>query len=100
MYDNRPGPEHIPAEKFHRLLKCRYALADHLAEAPVATVRLLSKSAPCRRSWRQDWRVWLSSIYPAVQNILLTCRALGLGSTLTTVASLYEEIWKKVLGAA
>ena len=32
MYDNRPGPEHIPAEKFHRLLNAATHLAEHLAE--------------------------------------------------------------------
>ena len=38
-----------------------------------------------------------SSIYPAVQNILLSCRAHGLGATLTTVASLYEDDLKPIL---
>ena len=38
-----------------------------------------------------------SSIYPAVQNMLLACRALGLGATLTTVCSLHEEELRPVL---
>ena len=38
-----------------------------------------------------------SSIFPAVQNILLACRAMGLGATLTTVCSLHEEELKPVL---
>jgi nitroreductase len=32
-----------------------------------------------------------SSIYPAVQNILLAARALGLGATLTTLYLLFER---------
>lgn len=31
------------------------------------------------------------SIYPAVQNILLACRALGLGASLTTMHQMFEE---------
>ena len=31
------------------------------------------------------------SIYPCVQNILLACRALGLGATLTTMHQLFED---------
>ncbi|MEM7465626.1 MAG: nitroreductase family protein [Pseudomonadota bacterium] len=31
------------------------------------------------------------SIYPAVQNVLLACRALGLGASLTTMHQMFEE---------
>ena len=33
----------------------------------------------------------MASIYPAVQNIILACRALGLGTVLTTNHTLCEE---------
>ncbi len=39
-----------------------------------------------------------ASIYPAVQNIMLACRALGLGTVLTTLHALYEDEMKQVLG--
>jgi nitroreductase len=39
-----------------------------------------------------------ASIFPAVQNMLLTCRALGLGATLTTLHLLYERPIKERLG--
>ncbi len=39
-----------------------------------------------------------SSIYPAVQNLLLAARALGLGTSLTTVHSMFEEEIKDLLG--
>ena len=35
MYDNRPGPAHMAAEKFGRLLNAATHLAEHMAEAPV-----------------------------------------------------------------
>ena len=39
-----------------------------------------------------------SSIYPAVQNLLLAARALGLGTALTTVHSMFEDEIKTMLG--
>ena len=41
---------------------------------------------------------WGSSIYPAVQNILLAARGLGLGSVLTTRQSRFELEIKQLLG--
>ena len=38
------------------------------------------------------------SIYPAVQNVLLACRALGLGASLTTITSLFETEMHDILG--
>lgn len=98
MYDNRPGPEHMTAGKFGRLLDAATHLAEHMAEAPALLFACL-KERPLPPSLAPRLvRLAGSSIYPAVQNILLTCRALGIGATLTTVASLYEEDLKKVLG--
>ena len=39
-----------------------------------------------------------ASIYPAVQNIILACRALGLGTVITTNHMLYEDEFKALLG--
>jgi len=39
-----------------------------------------------------------ASIYPAVQNIILACRALGLGTVLTTNHTIAEKEIKEVLG--
>ena len=39
-----------------------------------------------------------SSIFPAVQNILLAARGLGLGSVLTTRQTRFEEELKQLLG--
>jgi len=77
-------------------------LAEHLAEAPVLLI-------PCLRSRKSHQerlegpdrdtflRILGSSIYPAVQNILLACRALGLGASLTTITTLAEDGMRKIL---
>ena len=39
-----------------------------------------------------------ASIYPAVQNIVLACRGLGLGTVITTNHILYEDEVRAVLG--
>ena len=39
-----------------------------------------------------------SSIYPAVQNLLLAARGLGLGSVITSLHKQYEEEIKELLG--
>ena len=38
------------------------------------------------------------SVYPAVQNVILACRAVGLGACLTTNHMLFEDEVKSVLG--
>jgi len=78
-------------------------LAEHLAEVPV----LLFACLRARRIHAERLvapnaanflRIMGGSIYPAVQNILLACRALGLGATLTSVTTQYEAEVKAILG--
>ena len=38
-----------------------------------------------------------ASIYPAIQNIILACRAFGLGTVLTTLHAILEDEFKAVL---
>ena len=65
-------------------------LTDHFAEAPVWIVACLEEATPSRSSG--------ANIYPAVQNMLLAIRALGLASTLTTRHLLYESETERILG--
>ncbi|WP_187830064.1 nitroreductase family protein [Siccirubricoccus phaeus] len=65
-------------------------LTEHYAEAPVWIVACLEEPKPSRMSG--------ASIYPAVQNMLLAARALGLGSTLTTRHLLFEAEAEAALG--
>jgi nitroreductase len=65
-------------------------LAAHIHEAPVWIVPCLEGGTPTRTSG--------SSIYPAVQNMLLAARALGLGATLTTLYLQFEKEVEAALG--
>jgi nitroreductase len=78
----QPAPGSSP-ERFARMLDAAQYLADHVNEAPVWIVPCLEGAAPSRTAG--------SSIYPAVQNMLLAARALGLGATLTTLYLNFEK---------
>lgn len=67
-------------------------LANHLAEVPVLIL------ATMRKDHLRVGAVGGASIYPAVQNLMLAARALGYGTTLTTLHKLHEEDVKKLLG--
>ena len=67
-------------------------LTDHFHEAPVWIVACLDEGAAPPTRWSG------ASIYPAVQNMLLAARALGLGATLTTLYLSFEEEVETALG--
>jgi nitroreductase len=71
-----------PAFPAARLRNMRGALhlAEHLHEAPVH----LFVAGYTRRGEPQ-----LQALFPAIQNVLLACRAVGLGASLTTVHRTY-----------
>ncbi len=66
-------------------------LAHHLADAPVlimATIRSIGVGGVLSGA----------SIYPALQNLMLAARGLGLGTTLTTLHRAHESEVKQLLG--
>jgi nitroreductase len=67
-------------------------LANHLAEVPVWIIPTIVASgvAPVSPAG--------ASIYPAVQNLMLAARALGLGSCLTTLHRAHEADVRQLLG--
>ena len=77
-----PSPG-MSRDKFERMLDSVQYLADHFHEAPVWIV-------PCGPA-ATNARTSGSSIYPAVQNMLLAARAVGLGATLTTIHTIFAE---------
>jgi nitroreductase len=83
---SQPAPGTTP-ERFARMLAAAEHLADHFHEAPVWIV-------PCAPGARNTG----SSVFPAVQNILLACRALGLGATLTTLHVNFEKEVEAAMG--
>jgi nitroreductase len=75
-------------------------LAAHLHEAPVIVVvcaRLKDLMITDAQLGRPSV-VGGASIYPAVQNLLLACRAVGLGAVLTTLLCLHEPEVRGLLG--
>ena len=63
---------------------------EDIESRPVWIVPRLEDGTPTRTSG--------SSIYPAVQNMLLVARALGLGATLTTLYLQFEKEAEAALG--
>jgi len=71
------------------MLDAAQHLAHHIHEAPVWM--------PCLQGEALT-RTSEASIYPAVQNMLLAARALGLGATLTTLYLSFEKEAGTALG--
>lgn len=95
----RPG---VSAETHARVVKSAVHLSEHLHEVPVLIVPCLvfEQGRIHGDGAMQDLarKSLYSSIYPAVQNLLLACRAYGLGACLTTLHLMYEEPIARLLG--
>jgi nitroreductase len=89
-YATSAPPPGITSERYQRQHHAVEYLTEHFHEAPVWIVACLDDPKPTRWSG--------ASIYPAVQNMLLAARALGLGCTLTTRHLLYEKETEAALG--
>jgi nitroreductase len=85
-------PPGVTRERYMRQHAAVAYLTDHFHEAPVWIVACLDEGTA------QPSRMSGASIYPAVQNMLLAARALGLGTTLTTRHLLHEEEAEAALG--
>ena len=111
MYQARGRPAHMTEAQYQRMMSSGAYLWDHMGEAPVLLI-------PCQRERPTPPRAALpeamqgfyecelayaerirgASIYPAVQNIILACRALGLGTLITTNHIRCEDEVKALLG--
>jgi nitroreductase len=109
VYAARGKPGHLSEAQYRRFMASGQWLWDHLAEAPVILVVCAKQRAqPAREALPPEIdydaelayadRIRGASIYPAVQNILLACRALGLGTVLTTNHLRCEAELKTLLG--
>ena len=84
-----------------RMLRTVMHLAEHLHEAPVLLFVCGHRDWPAAVPIEE--RVGVApppygSIYPCVQNILLACRAVGLGASLTTIHHMFEDELAMKLG--
>src|SRR3954466_7738357 len=111
IYAARGRPAHLSDEQYRRLMAGGEYLWEHLGEAPVLLVPCLrTRDMPPRDALpgavakryeahlTYQAQIRGASIYPAIQNIILACRALGLGTLITTNHILYEDEVKAVLG--
>ncbi|HEY2385610.1 MAG TPA: nitroreductase family protein [Candidatus Binatia bacterium] len=94
-----PGPDE--AARQVRTRDAALHLGEHLHEAPLLLlVCMVQRDLALLRDAQGNLRgpAVYSSIFPAVQNILLACRAFGLGATLTTLHLGFEGQIKERLG--
>jgi nitroreductase len=111
IYAARGRPDHLSEAQYQRLMDGGKYLWEHMSGAPVILVPCLrARDMPPREALpapvaaryeahlAYQERIRGASIYPAVQNILLACRALGLGTVITTNHILYESEVRSVLG--
>lgn len=97
LMGERGIPDDMPPAQ-QRMLNAAAHLAAHLDEAPVLLLACAKTEYPPLAAMNHDRAnaaVIHGTIYPAVQNILLACRALGVGATLTTIHCFFEEELKQ-----
>jgi nitroreductase len=107
-YQNNPWPAHMDSAQYDKMWAGGVHLHEHMGEPPVLLLPCLKMSLPALpatipaeiRAEMIATATWTSgaSIYPAIQNIILACRALGLGTTITTNHVILEAEVKSVLG--
>ncbi len=97
IYKARGRPAHMSEDQFRRFMTSGAYLWDHMGDAPVLLLPCLHERPPPPRETlpaavqaiyagelAYERRIRGASIYPAVQNIILACRAFGLGTVITT----------------
>lgn len=87
--DASAAPPDNPAAKV--VASARH-LGEHLGESPVLILACIATDG------RNPTLTTGASIYPAVQNLLLAARALGIGSCLTTIHRFRDQQLKALLG--
>ena len=100
-FGERLPPKSDDTSSWARTVRSAMHLAEHMHEAPVLLLVCGKRDWPF--AVPQDKRVGKAppsygSIYPCVQNILLACRALGLGASLTTMHQMFEDELCRRLG--
>jgi nitroreductase len=111
IYQARGRPAHMSEAQYLRFMSSGAYLWDHMGDAPVLLLPCLKQRPPPPRETlpaavqaryagelAYEERIRGASIYPAVQNIILACRAFGLGTLITTNHIRCEEEVKALLG--
>jgi nitroreductase len=80
-------------DAFQRTLAASRHLAEHMGEAPALVLVLMPNISMTLEDAEGPLDVGtpFASVYPAVQNFMLAARALGIGTTLTTVYRIHQD---------
>jgi len=110
VYKARGQPAHLTHAQWQRMMAGGAHLWNHMGDAPVLLVPCLHQRDmpacdaldPAWREYYDSERAYLNairgaSIYPAVQNVILACRAFGLGTVITTNHLRVEAEFKALL---
>ena len=86
--------QEIPSEKLHPDTRALFYQMDHMHEFPYLLLICGERDWPFKVP--EADRVGLAppnygAVYPCAQNILLACRAVGLGAALTTMHQVFED---------
>jgi nitroreductase len=104
LYQKSGPPPGVTPEKYAAQHAAVEYLTEHYHEAPVWIVACVEESSSGEHQVQSTTGTTLAgrlagaSIYPAVQNMLLAARALGLGATLTTRHLIFEAESNAALG--
>ncbi len=94
-------PKDDDKSSWARIIRSALHLAEHMHEAPVLLLVCGKRDWPFTvPEEKREGKAPPSygSIYPCIQNILLACRALGLGASLTTMHQMFEDELQERLG--
>ncbi len=106
LYAGAPRPAHMDENRYARFMQAVMYLFEHMGDAPVLLVPCLKASmwagasdlpADVKARMASATRIAGSSIYPALQNLILACRAFGLGTVLTTIHAFFEDEVRTIL---
>ena len=95
VFDSYIAPARKESEKpgfsdnRRKIMQGAIHLAEHLHEAPVHLFVA---------GWKRRDQPQFQALYPAIENVLLACRAVGLGASLTTLHQTFQEEVDQWLG--
>lgn len=84
-------PDRKPQSRTERMRASMDHYVEHLASAPVIVL-------PCMVRYREPTVTEGASIYPAVQNLLLGARSVGLGGALTMFHQVHDDEIRRAIG--
>jgi len=86
--------EHQPHSPRGKMLRSADYLAEHLAEAPALIFACVQRYSDPRRAGQPMY----GAIYPSIQNLCLAARGYGLGTSITTMHTMFADEINRELG--